>query len=241
MKASGETVSNEIVERDGYHLARYEFACRYVRDKEVLDVATGIGYGAEMLSRLGKAISVNGVDCSEEAIAYASSHYAAPGVAYDVGDAMSLEFEDEGFDVVVSLETIEHIVDYHGFLDEIARVLRQDGALLMSTPNKRYDSRNELHVSPLTVDEFRELLLSRFESVETFGQDLMSFSARLIARANRFAGLFVPGPLLVALSRVKRRLAADARPEISPSAELSGYRHAIAVCSGPKHGGHDVE
>ncbi len=215
------------------------FACRYVRGKRVLDLATGIGYGAEMLSRLGEASSVTGVDCSEEAIAFASGHYSRPGLAFMVGDALRLGFTDAGFDVVVSLETIEHIADYSCFLDEVSRVLGKDGVLVISTPNLRYDSRNPLHVSAFTIEEFSAALLPRFEHVDMFGQEEMSTSARLIARVNRLGGLFLPGLVLRALSRTKNKLVTDDSPEILHTVNLYRCRNLLAVCEGVKHGDDD--
>ena len=52
------------------HLARYDFACKFVNRKKVLDIACGMGYGSKMLSKAG-ALCVDGVDISEEAIEYA--------------------------------------------------------------------------------------------------------------------------------------------------------------------------
>ena len=54
-----------------------------------------------------------------------------------VGDVASLPFEDGAFDLVVSFETIEHVDDPEGTLDEFARVLADAGLLLISTPNKQ--------------------------------------------------------------------------------------------------------
>lgn len=222
----------EHTERNAYkyQVSRYEFAARYVRGKEVLDVATGTGYGADVLMRIGEATSVTGVDRSDEAIAYAVSHYGAAGSDFIVGDALRLPFLDDRFDVVVSIETLEHIVDQQSFLDELARVLREDGTLILSTPNKKYDPRNKFHVAPLATVEFLKILRPRFLDVQTFGQDHMSRPARYIARANRMAGFVIPGSVLGALYWAKTKVARIVDSQIIRTDDPSGHRNVIAVC-----------
>src|SRR5262249_50116545 len=91
------------------HLARYRYACRFVRDKDVLDVACGTGYGSRMMAEAG-ARSIIGVDNSEEAIRDATVSHFAPPIRYLKADAQSLSaVPDSSVDLVVSFETIEHL------------------------------------------------------------------------------------------------------------------------------------
>jgi SAM-dependent methyltransferase len=76
---------------------------------------------------------------------------------------------------VVSFETIEHIVAQEPFLDEIRRVLRPDGLLILSSPNKaEYSDRrgvaNEFHVRELYRDELAALIAPRFAHAAWHGQ-----------------------------------------------------------------------
>src|SRR5262249_16895988 len=89
---------------------------------------------------------------------------------------------DESFDAVVSFETIEHIEAQQAFLDQARRVLRSDGMLIVSCPNKHEytDARdyiNPYHVRELYRDEFSSLVASRFRFTSWFGQGLSFMSA----------------------------------------------------------------
>jgi SAM-dependent methyltransferase len=219
------------IEPDGYHLGRYIFACQYVDGLNVLDLATGPGYGAEMLLDDGGARSVIGIDISQELIDYASSKHSRPGIEFLVGNGLELGFEDNCFDSVVSLETIEHISDYIGFLDGVARVLRKDGTLIISTPNRSYDSRNKLHVSRFSSRLFLSLLEERFETVEAYGQDPMKVPARFLARANRIAGYIAPSSVLKATYKLKTTVFPTTNPVMIRTDDPGRCRYLIAVCS----------
>lgn len=80
--------SGDLLEKE--HLARYEFAIKYVCDKKVLDIGCGAGYGVDLLS--SKASEAIGVDISEEAINYAKQRYKKKDVNFFVGDATYLPF-----------------------------------------------------------------------------------------------------------------------------------------------------
>ena len=58
-----------------------------------------------------------------------------PNKGYLQADGMQLPFADNSFDLVLSSEVIEHILEPEHFVQEIARVLKPDGYLLLTTPN----------------------------------------------------------------------------------------------------------
>ena len=97
-----------------------------------LDAGCGAGLLAEPLARLGA--KVTGVDASPEVIAVAREHAAAVGLAIDyrAGDVHQLSGQ---FDLVTSLEVIEHVADPAEFLQALARRLAPGGLLILSTPN----------------------------------------------------------------------------------------------------------
>ena len=154
----------------GEHLVRYSFAAQFVKGKKVLDIATGVGYGAKLLRQEG-AVYVCGVDISPESIEYAKNKYAGEGVEYIVGSAQDIPAEADSFDVVVSFETIEHIENHRKFLREVKRVLRDDGVFIVSTPNKKVSmGDNDFHVTELSLSEFKEELDDQFSFVEVLKQ-----------------------------------------------------------------------
>ncbi len=170
------------------HLLRYRFCTQFVRGRRVLDVATGTGYGAHMLAQAG-AVAVVGMDYDPQAITYARRHY--PGPSFVVGDAHHLPFPNGAFQVVVSLETIEHLERPETFLDEVRRVLAPQGLLILSTPQKGvYPPGNPYHRQEFTAEELSSLLQARFRWVELWFQDLW-----LAASALPQATLRLRGPL----------------------------------------------
>jgi len=151
------------------HIARYHFARSYCVGKRVLDVATGTGYGAEILRNHG-ALQVVAVDRDDDALDYARRRYGTKALSWVKGDAYALPFEAE-FDVVVSYETIEHLKDPERFAAECRRVLKPGGVYIVSTPlnvgGPFVSIHHELEFSP---GEFQELLGRHFSSIEMFGQ-----------------------------------------------------------------------
>lgn len=158
------------------HFQRYLSVCDIVRGKTVLDAACGEGYGSHLMAEYAQ--QVTGLDISEEAVKWAGERYRdRNNLKFVTGDVTSLPFEDKSFDIVVSFETIEHISEQQqqAFLGEIRRVLKEDGCLLMSTPNRtvysdRYGYRNEFHVKEFYVPEFVDFLKGKFKNVTLFHQ-----------------------------------------------------------------------
>ncbi len=156
------------------HLHRYAFARELARGKDVLDVACGEGYGANLLS--GVASTVVGVDIEPGVIAHASNRYGNK-VTFSVGSCTNLPLPDSSIDVVVSFETLEHIADHEKMLSEVKRVLRPDGTLILSTPDKlnytiipKYQ--NLYHVKELFKAEFQSLLDRFFAHIYLFEQKI---------------------------------------------------------------------
>ena len=146
------------------HLARYGVAAQLAGSRRALDAACGEGYGTNLLAQAG-ATSVVGVDFDDATVAHARARYPAADFVH--GDVRRLPFEDGEFDLVVSFETIEHVRDPEVALDELRRVLAEEGQLLISTPNKHsYLVENEFHEREFTHEEFVELLSARFTNVD---------------------------------------------------------------------------
>lgn len=182
MKFTGERyVPTEAGEIRHEHLHRYAWCAPLVQGRDVLDIACGEGYGSAMLSRT--AHSVIGVDISDEAVRHASEQYRElPGLRFLRGDAASIPLPDACVDVVVSFETIEHHDRHREMISEIRRVLRPDGLLVISSPNRVVYTElaghhNEFHVKELDFSEFDAVLRERFDRVAYFGQRLAVGSA----------------------------------------------------------------
>jgi SAM-dependent methyltransferase len=173
------------------HVYRYRFAVGYAPGRRVLDVACGEGYGAAALRAAG-ARGVIGADLCKASCAHARAKYA---LDVAVADAVLLPFRDRSFDLIVSLETLEHLRNPDRFLDECARLLAPDGVLIASTPNRPVyreavleatGTLNPFHACEWDEDELVAALGRRFRSVALFVQGLRSaawWSARSLAAA----------------------------------------------------------
>jgi ubiquinone/menaquinone biosynthesis C-methylase UbiE len=162
------------------HWHRYHFATRWCAGKRVLDVACGEGYGSALLAR--HASHVTGVDIAAEAIAHAKKSYALlTNTDFVSAPCTALPIPDASIDVAVSFETLEHIAAQGEFVDELARVLKPEGILILSCPNKlEYSDKrafaNEFHVKELYRDELAALVGARFPRLAWYGQRPSFFS-----------------------------------------------------------------
>lgn len=160
------------------HLARYQFAKNFVAGKVVYSLACGVGYGEYLLAREGGAKKVVGIDNSEEAIAYAKKNYQTPNLIFKKEDALSTSLEDNLAEAIISFETIEHVVDDEKFLRELRRLLKPNGLLIISTPNKASSFKNLLarrsfnvfHLREYKKGELEKILTKYFKILNMYGQ-----------------------------------------------------------------------
>ncbi len=111
------------------HLHRYAWCLPLVEGKDVLDVASGEGYGSAMLA--SKARSVRGVDISHDAVNHAAERYAALGnLQYLQGSAAAIPLADDSVDTIVLTYTLCTIPDPGAALAQMRRVLKPEGRLL---------------------------------------------------------------------------------------------------------------
>ena len=113
---------------------------------------------------LGCPNTVVGLDKSEEAIATARRRFSADGIEFRCDDVNRIDelFAPHSFDVVVSLETFEHIPDPSGFLRALKRVAKPDAVVILSCPNDHWyypapDTANPFHVRKYAFEEFKSL------------------------------------------------------------------------------------
>ena len=158
------------------HLQRYYFASRFCASKRVLDVGSGEGYGSNMLATVAE--SVIAIDLAPEAIQWAARKYVRTNLNFVCGSATAIPIgRNSSFDVAVCFELLEHIEEQEELLAEIKRLLKPNGILILSTPNRSTYSdepgyKNPFHKKELYFPEFCKLVGERFRDTVFLGQQV---------------------------------------------------------------------
>lgn len=154
---------------------RYIETLKYIKELDVLDIASGVGWGSYLMSTVAK--SVMGVDLSEEAIKTSKKYYSNSNVSFELGNSKKIPSNDNSFDAIVSFETIEHIEIPQNFIDEVSRVAKPGAILILSTPNgyctkMKKDARpsNPFHVEEYYKSELFRILEKDWEIIDYKGQ-----------------------------------------------------------------------
>lgn len=182
LEFTGERFTPECVREIWYeHYHRYAFAKRLVTGKTVLDAACGEGYGSHILSETAK--TVTGLDIDKKSIDHAIERYKKDNLSYVQASCTDLPLADNSFDVIVSFETLEHLAEQKEMLSEFNRVLKKDGLLIISTPDKKHYTdatgfTNEYHVKELYKNEFKQLLDGHWQEQCWYSQ-AMTFNSML--------------------------------------------------------------
>ena len=101
-----------------------------LRGKDVLEVSCGHGGGASWITRTLQPASYTGVDLNPTGVAFCQKRHQVKGLRFIKGDAQSLRFPPQSFDVVLNVEASHCYPDFPGFLAKAARTLKTGGHLL---------------------------------------------------------------------------------------------------------------
>ena len=170
------------------HMARYGFAAAHARGV-ALDLGSGVAYGTAIIATAPSVAFCVAFDISSRALAFGKNTYREK-MSFIAGDAGALPFSESSVDSIICLEAIEHVPHPEKALGEMARILRPEGSLVISTPNKWVTSAlsrrplNPFHVCEWYPTRFRELVSRFFEVEEVLGQSWCSvgFTSRSLTR-----------------------------------------------------------
>jgi 2-polyprenyl-3-methyl-5-hydroxy-6-metoxy-1,4-benzoquinol methylase len=160
-----------------HHLARYRFALEQIPEGvRGLDAGCGSGYGTHLLSQ--KSAFTLGIDYAPHALDYARAHYAGERLAFVAMNCHRLALRNASFDWIVSLELFEHLEHADEFLAECRRVLRPEGRLILSTPNRAswdvhmrsIQQEYEYHINMMDKTALHAALRKHFAEIELYGQ-----------------------------------------------------------------------
>lgn len=155
-------INNYVYQR---HVFAYKaISLSYVSGRQVLELGCGEGFGADVLAPY--AAHYLAVDKKKPAFEF-------PGNNVSFRRCMLPELSgiaSHSFDTVICFQVIEHIRKDHLLLEEIKRVLKPGGVLLITTPNKLMSlSRNPFHVREYLPDEMETLIRSHFSAYSIQG------------------------------------------------------------------------
>jgi 2-polyprenyl-3-methyl-5-hydroxy-6-metoxy-1,4-benzoquinol methylase len=161
------------------HVAVYEWIAAQVAGRRIIDMASGEGYGADLLA--ARAASVVGVEANPDAFEHARLRYRRANLRFE---RSMVEVYAEPCDAVVFLQTIEHVRDPGAVLEHFKAMLAPGGVVFVSTPNVltlappgEERSGNPWHVREYRPEEFAALCAAHFAHVELHGL----FHARKLA------------------------------------------------------------
>ena len=141
---------------------------KYGKSGKLLDVGCAYGFISNNLSRSG--FDVVGIDISEHAIKVAKSKF--PHIKFIKRDIqLNTEFENNEFDFIVALDVLEHCQNVDSAIEEINRILKKDGILLLSIPTT--DFHKKIH-----LDESHNIFLS----LEGWYKKLSEYEFRVIEK-----------------------------------------------------------
>jgi glycosyltransferase involved in cell wall biosynthesis len=157
------------------HIARYGVVSQHCLGKRVLDIACGEGYGAYLMATHWGAMSVDAMDISDEALASAKTNFSDERIRWSKCDADKIlpsDF-DKKYDLIISLETIEHINNPKRFLEVLKQILAPNGLICVSCPNDGWYygkgvTHNIFHKHVFSFEEFKQFSEEALGSASTF-------------------------------------------------------------------------
>lgn len=156
-------------------ILRYGIAANLSKNKKVLDTCSGLGWGSFLVSQ--KASIVTSIDIDHLSSRFAQKYWDSANINFQVASVLDMPFDDDSFDVVLAMESLEHFTQEDGYryFNECFRVLKKGGVFFGSSvfPLSREEasdlcSNNPYHLYVYTRKELRDLLVENFQKVYIF-------------------------------------------------------------------------
>lgn len=163
------------------HKFNFEFSKKFIKNKKVLDIGCWTGQFEQLAYKISKKMI--GIDPKVEAIEFARKRL--PEVNFIVAKADKLPFSNSYFDTILLMDVLEHLPKRSEMsaLNEISRVIKPGGTLIISTPNK--------HILSILLDPAYFLIGHRHYSKKEISKILTeaSFEIKEIRLVGNSSGL----------------------------------------------------
>jgi SAM-dependent methyltransferase len=215
---------------------RHEYAYGVVRalaqpTDRLLEVGFGEGYGTTFMSDAVE--SYTGLEVSQEAVEHAEAKYGRKNVSFHWYDGLRFPLDEARFDLVFSLQVIEHVEDVDAYLSEMCRVCRSGGLIVIVTPNRLgrlgegerpWNRYHRVEFSPAELESVLSRHFADVDLVGIVGSPLVhELERRRIARMRRLARL---DPL-----RLRYRLPERVASSIASALKRAGRAKPVEVAA----------
>jgi len=172
-------------ERNRQQIQLYYCIARFanITDKDILEVGSGRGGGADFLTRTFRPNKYIGLDLCKSAVDFSNMYFYTSGLSFIHGNAIDIPFGDESFDVVINIESSHAYSDMDKFLSEVKRVLRRRGFALFAdfrTGDDRIRLVNEIKKSGLVTLKEIDLTDGIVEAIELDNDRRLKLIEKLI-------------------------------------------------------------
>jgi len=160
-----------------YMLSRYLYCLKYIKNKTVLDCASGLGWGSFLISDYPEKLL--SIDINDDALDFAGTKWKNDKLNFIQHSVLDLESLNQKFDVILGYELIEHLELSDGrlFVEQAGSALNKGGLLVLSSflpvrPQKarKAEKANKYHLHIYTRDEMKSFLAeSGFPKVHFLG------------------------------------------------------------------------
>jgi len=159
-----------------YSAQLYDYVANNVdiKGKDILEVGCGRGGGLSYINRYLSPKTVTGIDLNSKAIKFCRKNYSKEKNTFLQGNAQQLNFANDSFDVVINVESSHRYNQMNKFLDEVYRVLRPGGYLLLADfrPQEEIEKLNErLFISNFKVVTYKIITQNVLEALKLSSKD----------------------------------------------------------------------
>jgi SAM-dependent methyltransferase len=194
----------------------YEYVKPHCEDKCILDYGCGTGYGVLTISEHAKAII--GVDINKQIIDYCNERYRKGNVSFkQIEEKYPLPYKSGAFDIIVSFQVIEHLPEVPRYLNELKRLLNDEGVLFITTPNRYFrlvpfeKPWNPEHIREYSYKGLNTELRRCFREVNMFGvhgnDKVAAIEQKRVYRSplKHLAGIILPKSILSSIQAVRHK------------------------------------